>query len=504
MEKLKSIINSKFLKNSIFWVILIITIVFLGNMVKLEYSRCTFRMYTNPYMLEYEHYLVIGRYIVAIFWKLVNILGLSLSQTYFISYVLGIVSMTLTIYTLYNMLSKFIKNKFLNVLVATGVILNCFLIDYFIYIEKGIFTLSILLTVLAVKFLVKFFETNKKRNLVYSFLLLCLSAFSYQGTVALFVAIATIFIFKYSNNIKKFIYNNVITASIYGLTMGISYLLVRLVGEQSTSRTSGQLYILESIKKVIKGMYNICKDSYGIMPKYLFALTFILVFCLVTFAIFKYKNNKKNGEVTKSKEVIFLGYIYILAACVITSILPQLVIDTLAIDLSARALYPFASIIALSIVYLFVNLDFECKWINKLFIGILLVFLSIQCYEYNRIIIDHYTLNYVEKNLALSIGEEIKKYEDENDIKISKVVFYKDADSKYSYADLKSYGDINERVFRTTWCRMDILNYYLDRDFTQSFTQNEEYKKEFESVDYTQFNDKQLIFEDDTLHLCIY
>ena len=162
MEKLKSIINSKFLKNSIFWVILIITIVFLGNMVKLEYSRCTFRMYTNPYMLEYEHYLVIGRYIVAIFWKLVNILGLSLSQTYFISYVLGIVSMTLTIYTLYNMLSKFIKNKFLNVLVATGVILNCFLIDYFIYIEKGIFTLSILLTVLAVKFLVKFFETNKK------------------------------------------------------------------------------------------------------------------------------------------------------------------------------------------------------------------------------------------------------------------------------------------------------------------------------------------------------
>ena len=504
MYKLKNKLNLNFLKDIAFWGVLLITILFLGNMIKLEYSRCTFRMYSNPYMSEYEHYLVIGRYVVAFFWKIVNIIGLSLNQTYFISYCIGIFSMVVSIYILYSILRNDIKNVLLNLLVCTGVVLNCFFIDYFIYIEKGIFTLSILFTILAIKFLINFFDKKKKRNLIYTFMLLCLSSFSYQGTAALFIALATIFIVKYSQNIKEFILNNVITASVYGITMGISYLLVRIVGGQSTSRTSGQLYLIESIKKVIKGIYNICKDSYGIMPKYMFSITFIIVFFIVVFIIFRLKNNNESKGNKKSQVILLFGYIYIIAACVIASVLLQLVIDTAAIDISARAIYPFASIIALSVVYIFVNIKIERKVFNNLFIGILLVFLTIQCYEYNRIIVDHYTLNYVEKNLALSIGEEIEKYENENNIKINTVVFYTDSNSRYSYEGLKSYGDINERVFRTTWCRMDILNYYLNRDFIQDFTQKEQYKKEFESKDYTQFNIEQLKFENDTLHLCIY
>lgn len=59
-------------------------------------------------------------------------LGLSFNKTYFISYAIGIISMTLSIYILFNILKQYIENNFLNLIVFAGIILNCFFIDYFI------------------------------------------------------------------------------------------------------------------------------------------------------------------------------------------------------------------------------------------------------------------------------------------------------------------------------------------------------------------------------------
>ena len=481
----------------------LITIMFLGNMSRLEYSRCTYRMYANDYLLEYEHYLVIGRYIVALFWKLVNILKFSINVTYFLSYALGVCSMTLSIYILFRILKKYVKANFLSLLLAAATVLNVYFIDYFIYLEKGVFTLSILLCVISFWHLLKFFEIGRKRNLIYSFIFLCLSSFSYQGTVALYVALATIFIIRYSSSIKKFIVNNVITAGIYGGTMGASYLLVRLVGSRSTSRTTGNIHIMESIKKTLNGLYTIFINSYGIMPRYFFAVTFALVFLIVVILIFSLKN--REGALSKKQKVlVFLGYIYALLGCVISAILPQLAIDTGAINVAARSVYPFASIISLSIIYLLVNTEFELKVTRKIFAIILLTFMTLQCYEFNVIITDRYTLNYIEKEYVYLIGEQIEKYEAGNNITVNSIIFYKDKNSRHSYPDLKSYADINERVLLSTWCRREIINFYLDRNFDQGWEQNEEYKKEFESVDYEWFNENQFKFDGDTLHLCIY
>ena len=503
MEKIKNNIISFFKNNKVLWIILLIVLMFLGNMTRVEFSRCTFRMYSTHFMGEYKHYLIIGRYFAALFWRIVSEIGLSLSKTYFISYVLGIISLTLSVFFTFKILKKYIKSNFLNLLVSSAVIINSFFIDYFIYIEKGIFTSSILFSVLAIKFLIDFFETKKKRNLIYSFILLCLSSFSYQGTVAMFIAFATIFIVKYSDNIKKFFINTGITALIYGTTMGISYLLVRIVGGQSTSRTSGSIDIKESINKILYGMKKICIESYGTMPKYFFVITFIIVFLLVGFIIFKFgKNYKENKK--ESKLILILGYIYSLAGCIVACILPEFFIDTSAVDISARAIYPFASIIALSIIYVFVNINVDKKIFSNIFIGLLLLFLSIQCYEYNKIITDHYTLNYIEKNVVLSIGEQIEKYEKENNIEVKNIIFYTDKNSSTTYPDLKSYSDINERVLRTTWCRLNIINYYMNRQFEQGYDKNEQIEKEFKSVDYNNFNIEQLKFDKDTLHLCIY
>ncbi len=503
MERIKKFIKYFFIDNKILWLCLLLTLIFFGNMSKLEFSRCTYRMYAAPFMDEYNHYIIIGRYIVALFWGLVSKIGLSIYETYAISFFISILSITMSIFVLFNILKKYINNKFLNLLLSTGVIINCFLIDYCIYIEKGIFALSILLCILATKFLIEYLDTKKKINLLYSTILLILSSFSYQGTVALFIALSTIFIVKYSDSIKKFIINNLITASVYGFTMGISYLLVRLLGSKSTSRTTGNLDILESIRKVVKGMKNIILDSYGVMPKYFFIAIFIIVFSIISFIIFRYcdkfKNNKKESNI-----VVFLGFIYILLACVITSVLPQLFIDVGAVNISARAIYPFASIIWLSIIYLLVNVKLENKVFINIFLAIILVFLSVQCYKYNRIITDHYILNYVEKEYALNIKNHIEEYEKQNNIEIKNIIFYEDANCLLHYDDLESHYDINERVFRTKYCRIEIINYFMNRRIKQLECKNEKYEKEFKSIDYNCFDESELKFEGDTLHLCVY
>lgn len=477
---------------------LLITLLFLGGLYKLEFSRCTYRMYSYDYMLEFNHHLTIGRYTAALFWKFVNVIGFNIKQTYFLSFSIGILSITFAIYTLFNILKKHIKSEILSLLLSTAVVLNTYIIDYFIYIEKGVFVLSILLGILAFKYLIEFFETNKKKNIIISLIFLLLAAISYQGTVALFVALATIYIVKYTDSVKSFIKNNIITALIYGFSLGLCYVLVRITGGNSTSRTTGKLNIIENLKVALSGLKRIFYESDGTLPKNFFAITFALVLALVLFFILKRK------DTAKRKTLLTLGLIYSMLGCTITALLPQLAIDTAAVSVNCRAIYPFASIIALIIIYLYINVDEDVKVSKIIFSIILVIYMSVQCVNYNKIIRDHYTLNSLEKDYAFQIGDEIDKYELETGNTIENIIFYTDKKSLYFYPQLISYADINERVFRTTWCRIDILRYYLNKNLIQKWEQNEEYKNEFENIDYDSFDKEQLKFEGDTLHLCIF
>ena len=69
MEKLK---NNK--KLQILIISFLIVLLFYATFVKVNFSRTTYRMYVNSYEVEFEHFLTIGRYITAIWWKIVSVL----------------------------------------------------------------------------------------------------------------------------------------------------------------------------------------------------------------------------------------------------------------------------------------------------------------------------------------------------------------------------------------------------------------------------------------------
>lgn len=80
MEKIKKKINSV-LENKVVLIAILIALILFGAFIKVEYSRCTYKMYYNPWEVEYEHFKTLGRYFLSIGWRIVSVLGFSIYET---------------------------------------------------------------------------------------------------------------------------------------------------------------------------------------------------------------------------------------------------------------------------------------------------------------------------------------------------------------------------------------------------------------------------------------
>ena len=58
-------------------------------------------------------------------------------------------------------------------------------------------------------------------------------------------------------------------------------------------------------------------------------------------------------------------------------------------------------------------------------------------------------------------------------------------------------------AFYTNWSDIRVVNYYLKTDFERA-EQNEQYREYFSGKDWKALSNQQLIFDNDTLHLCQY
>ena len=253
----------------------IITIVFFGALCKLQYAPDTYSVFTNDLMHSVKHFLSCGRIVTAVAaYVVMGILKLNNEWTYILSYVFAMVCMITALYRLNKLIQKDIKNYIVSAIIATLMLINPFSLELFLYIEKGVMVLSVLLCVLAVEQMDKFFQ-GKKKSIIWAGILMIIANCCYQGTVGLFVAISLIYIIKYSKNIKEFIVNNVIVALTYGIPALFNFLLVRFCF--TNTRVNGEMIFSESFAKVMDGTRRMLVDSYDLLPKYLFlAIVFFI------------------------------------------------------------------------------------------------------------------------------------------------------------------------------------------------------------------------------------
>lgn len=483
------------LENRILQFFFLISILFFGIYVKVEYATDTYSIYSSDYIGPLQHFIVSGRFITAGFWYIISILNLSISMGYIASFFIGIISFTLSQYYLYKIIQKELNNKVISAIISIMIILNAFSIELFLFFEKGILALSILLNVLALKYLIKFFE-GRKKYIIYSLIFMILANFSYQGTVALFVALALVFILKYSKNIKDFIYKNVIVAIIYGISASLNYAFVKFIFHNSRTEQGGS-NILLSIRKVINSLENTLINSYDILPKYLFIAFLVMTILLVFMRIVMDKKSYK------SRLYNLFGLVYICAGVVIITILPQLMVGIEYLWLVPRSTYAIASLIG--IIYMFMYFNFKIdKKIEMFIILSCLVFILLQFRGFQKISIDHYILNYNDKLVSLQIAEEINKYEIDSGKKISKVAIYKDQDPRYSYKDLIANGDMNVSAYAPDWSLVGVIYVYTGKHLEKIDSSEQIYNQYFKGRDWKYYNSEQLVFIGDTMHICIF
>lgn len=484
-EKLKKLVSDKEL-----YIFSMITILFFGAFCMLQYAPDTYSVFTNNLKHSVLHFLSCGRFVTAAAtYFAMGILKLGNEGTYVLSYVFAMLCTIISLYRLNTLIKKEIKNNsILSIIITTLIIINPFSIELFMYIEKGIMLLSVLLCVLAVEQISKFFEGNKK-SILFALLFMMIANCCYQGSVGLFVAISLIYIIKYAKNIKQFVINNIVVALTYGIPAIINFLSVRFIF--TNARVKGNMILSESLSKMLEGTQRMLVDTYDLLPHYLF-LTMIII--LLGVIIYK---------AIKEKKVVAIGSaFYILVGTLFATVAPQILQDTNAIWFVARSSYPMAAILGMLMWYL--GTEFELKNIVKnIIIMVSILFLMIQFVNFMRYIIDNYIGNYMDKTITLEINDKMKEYEEKTGNVIDSVAIYRDSMVQYAYPGLKASGDMNIKAYSADWCVSRILKLYTGREF-QLVEGDTAKKEEFSLKNWDYFDKEQVIFEDNIMHLCVF
>ena len=542
------------LKNKVFILYLFITIAFFGMLIKLEYATDTYAVFNFDKEAVYMQYAMSGRFITGAVLKFFKIINTSEKLIYEVSYILAIFCTALSQFFLYKIIrkenvqvtkqpyeskgynfvasEKDIKSKVLTIIIPTLIIINPFSIELFLFIEKGFMWLGILFCVLALMNLQKYFESNRisgisnsitnnatinqkdaivnkdlknkinersfnntilkynKKYLLYGLILMFIANCLYQGVVGIFLSIALVYILKFSKNIKEFIANNFIAGFIYAIPALINFLFVKIKFKES--RINGQIVILDSLEKIWQNTSNMFKTMYGILPKY----TFILLI-LFTFAVFCSKIWKE-----EKKLLLILKFVYILVGITFIAIAPQILQPTNLIWFGPRSTYSFASMYGVLTLYLAMN--YELEGISKYAIIIFsVILLTFQVQKFIKIEKDRYWLNKNDSSITMQVKEQIDEYEKQTGNVITDLSWYEDEKPQYTYKGIFVTSDMNVKSYSSDWSTVEILKYYLKREI-KLVKKDENLEKEFKSKNWDEFDEKQIVFENNKLHLCNY
>ena len=493
MEKIKNKLKEIFSDKELY-IFTVITILFFGAFCMIQYAPDTYSVFANDLNNTVKHFMSCGRFITAIATYIVmGLFKIDNVGTYIISYGFAIVCTIISMYKLNKLIKKDIKSSIACIIISTLIIINPFSLELFFYIEKGIMMLSVLLCVLAVEQIEKFFNGNK-RAILLALIFMTIANCCYQGTVGLFVAISLIYIIKYSKNIKEFIKNNVLVAITYGIPALLNFLTIRFFF--TNTRVNGQMVLSESILKIIDGTKKMLVNTYGLLPKYLFITSIAIIIIIIVYKAIKEKNE------TKTKILKILGAFYLIAGTLFATVAPQILQDTNSIWFVARSSYSMAAIIGILVLYLYIEFDLE-KTIKNIVIILAIIFLSVQFTYFMRYTVDNYIGNYIDKAISLEINHMISEYEEKTGNKIDTISIYKDSMPQYVYPGLKASGDMNIKAYSADWCISNILKLYTNRDL--KVIENEELKEdEFLKQNWDDFRKEQIIFEENTMHLCMY
>ena len=111
--------------------------------------------------------------------------------------------------------------------------------------------------------------------------------------------------------------------------------------------------------------------------------------------------------------------------------------------------------------------------------------------------------NYLDKNIAQEINNEINKYETKTGIHIENIGLTFDKNITVNYDGQRWLGVINTRSMATEWAAIETIELYSGKYYNQVEVPTK-YQEEFAQKDWNYFDKEQLIFEENNLYICMY
>ena len=482
-----------------------ISLIFFGTFIKLDFATDTYAFMYNSVDDFLGTFLGNGRIIAGIFGALFKLVpGISIQVVCLFSFLVGIISLILSLCVLDGLVNKIVKNNILCKLITTLIIINPFIIELFLFIEKGAMLLGILFCVLAVKNFVRYLEekdNNKKsiKFLIYSIAMMIMGSISYQGVLGIYILIATVFTIYYSKNFKQFIVNTILSVVPYIGGVITNFLWIKLMSVDG--RTSGSLDIVGSIK-AITANWDWMLHMFDIIPFKLVVVALgLIIVTTVVVMICKRKDPMKFA-------LLMSSILYVLLIAILAAVVPQIAMGT-KVWLVPRSTYVYGAIIGIIplICLLYIGdelLAIKWKLSRYLISTALLLIVIVLFYRHNQIIIDHYSVIAQDRTRAKAIGRMIDDYENESGNRVTKAAMIGDSVPNEAYPGILNIMDINDTSFSTFWSGVNSIKYWNGRNDLQRVQAPEELKKYCRNNDWDYFDGSQVVFNRDLVGICSY
>ena len=485
---MKKILDFK--ENKILYFFGLVTVVFFGMFFKMNYSVDTYLLFASRNLEYIREYINSGRFITAFLFKVLQLLKFTPEAMYITSFLIGILCTTFAIYILYSVLKKYIKSDAINAVISIALIINPFIIELWLFIEMGIMMLSILACVLAYKHFDEYLRSNQKKDFIISTLYMLLAVFSYQGTIAIFIALSTISILINNKDIKQIEKNTIKSFVCYGLPTILNFIIIILIGN---NRVGIKHDFIQTIKFILVATKEQLFTGYGLYKAEQFVLLYVCALAIALFYIIKSEEKTKN--ILKFIYLVFITYIFTVA-----TIIPQ---NIETVVMFPRNTYAYGSIIGLVFLFLIVCLDNkESKVKNKLIIIFILVLLTIEFIQFTIIGINRYVVNYIDKSIILEINNKIARYEQETGNKITNVAIYNLEKSKKFYDGIND--NINISAKNEEMSGKALMEFFMHRQLENIEESMEIYNKYFKDNNWDKFNLDQVVLEGNTMHWYLY
>lgn len=482
-----------------FFVMLMFAVIICSNFFRMHFSQDTYCINVDyGYDRYIKHFLSIGRILGAVQMFITKKLNIPFETMVIGSSVSATILLTLSWFMLYSYTIKIAKigeNKKKQLLIAGitfSIIFNFCTFETLVFAEAIVLAFSILCATLASCI----YTSNLKRKNIYTAILIFLTILAYQTSTSLFLIITLVFIaFKNKGNIKEILKKSIYVGLIYGVSMILGLLITKFLGNYLNwvERETTLLSIKEMIQTIFKYLDFIVIKNFYIEPK---GWNFIVIIFLTIIFI---------AQVIKSKKYFhILEYIVLVALCCIIPILPLMAIPIKDQYMETRMAMVFGALAGTLLLYLILVMKAdETKVIKDIISIITITLFVINSIYFIRSSSENIATGYIDRNIAKSIIYNIEKYEKENNIKLKKIVVGYDKKPIYYYEGQIMLRSTNGRGLATNFTVAPLIEYYCGEKYDWYVSQ-EEIDERFLEKNWDAYSEEQLVFEGDTLYLCVY